>query len=464
MTNKKHPKGLYLLFTVEMWERFNYYGMRAILTLFMVSSVIGFEKSTASQVYGWFTALVYLTPLLGGYLADRFIGKRHSVTIGALVMATGQFTLASYEIIPPIAALVAGLTLIIIGNGFFKPNISSIVGELYEPNDSRRDRAFTIFYMGINLGALIAPFVCGSLGQAARDADAATAAAAWKYGFMAAGMGMILGLIVYLSLQKRFLGDIGLHPQGANSKGTINRTPTENAPLSKDDKDRIKAIFVFTFFAVFFFAFFEQAGTSLTFFADEATRLPSFEFDFSNINIFNWEKLEEPVVFHFRSSFFQSINPVFVLILAPLFSLLWKWLGRREPSIPNKFGWGLLLQGIAFAVIAVGASVYLADGKPVSMLWLVALYFFCTTGELCLSPIGLSMVTKLAPVKFMSLLMGVWLMSSFFGNLLAGFLASYYEELELTSLFSIPAALSVVFAVFMWLMTRKMKAWMHGVK
>ena len=292
---QKHPKGLYLLFTVEMWERFNYYGMRAILALFMTSSVIGFAKSTSSQIYGWFTALVYLTPLIGGYLADKYIGKRHSVIIGALVMMVGQFTLASYDLIPAKLALLLGLTFIIIGNGFFKPNISSIVGELYEQNDNRRDSAFTIFYMGINLGAFIAPFVCGYLGQAI----------AWKYGFMAAGAGMMLGLLTYLLLQKRFLGDVGSKPVPSTNL-TKEQEQEKNKPLTKEEKDKIKAIFAFTFFAVFFFAFFEQAGTSLTFFADEATRLPV-------INLFGITS------FQIRSSFFQAINPVFILLLAPVF-------------------------------------------------------------------------------------------------------------------------------------------------
>ncbi len=438
MTKQKHPKGLYFLFAVEAWERFNYYGMRAILALFMSSAVIGFSKSISSQIYGWFAAFVYLAPLLGGFLADRFIGKRRSITIGASLMAVGQFTLAAYDIIPARMALLLGLTLIVIGNGFFKPNISSIVGELYEPNDERRDRAFTIFYMGINLGALIAPFICGTLAQGYE----------WKYGFMAAGAGMIFGLIIYLSLQKRFLGNVGLLPVG--SRDVARNVSTKNEPLTKEDRDKIKAIFAFTFFAVFFFTFFEQAGTSLTFFADEATRLPK-------INIFDRE-------FQIHSSLFQSVNPFFVLMLAPLFSSLWRKLDKREPSIPAKFGWGLLLQGVGFAVIAVGASVYLSDKTPVSMMWLVMLYFFCSSGELCLSPIGLSMVTKLAPAKFMSLLMGVWLLSSFFGNLLAGMLASFYEKWELTTLFSIPALLSAVFACFMWLMTKRIKMWMHGIK
>lgn len=442
---KGHPKGLYMLFMVEMWERFNYYGMRALLTLFMASSVIEFTKATSSKIYGAFTALVYLTPVFGGILADRWIGKRHSITIGAILMAAGQFTLAAYDIIPARLALGTGLVLIILGNGFFKPNISSIVGELYEPNDARRDGGFTIFYMGINIGALIAPLICGTLGQKI----------AWKYGFMAAGIGMLIGLVWYLISQKKYLGDIGLYPVG-KSKDAKTPAVDPNKPLTSEEKDKIKAIFTFVFFAVFFFAFFEQAGTSLTFFADEATKL-AYALPFSLPFIGNELKLE--------ASWFQSVNPFFVVILAPMFAKLWRDLANKgkEPSIPTKFGWGLFLQGVGFVIIAVGASFFLKTG-PVGVLWLIGVYFFCTCGELCLSPVGLSMVTKLAPAKYMSLLMGVWLMASFFGNLLAGWLASFYESWKLTTLFSVPAALSIVFGIIMWIMTRKVKSWMHGVQ
>lgn len=438
VTKQGHPKALYMLFMVEMWERFNYYGMRALLALFMISTVIGFSKATTSKIYGWFTALVYLTPVIGGYLADKYIGKRHSITIGAILMAAGQFTLASYDIIPARLALGLGLVLIILGNGFFKPNISSIVGQLYEPNDPRRDGGFTIFYMGINLGAFFAPFVCGYLGEKI----------AWKYGFAAAGTGMVIGLVWYLLTQKKYLGDIGLHPV---SQDTTANHDELNKPLTQEDWDKIKAIFTFVFFAVFFFAFFEQAGTSLTFFAEEATN--------------RWINLPFIGQWQVPTSYFQAVNPVFIVLLAPIFSKMWINMGRKgtEPSIPNKFGWGLFLQGLGFLVIAIAASLFLKSG-PVGMIWIVALYLFCTLGELCLSPVGLSMVTKLAPAKFMSLLMGVWLMSSFFGNLLAGWLASYYESWKLTTLFSVPAALSIAFAIVMWLMVRKVKYWMHGVK
>ncbi len=452
VSRQGHPKGLYMLFMVEMWERFNYYGMRALLSLFMISTVIGFSKATSSKIYGMFTALVYLTPVLGGYLADRYIGKRHSITIGALLMAAGQFTLASYEIINPIIALGTGLTLIIVGNGFFKPNISSIVGELYEPNDPRRDGGFTIFYMGINVGAFFAPFVCGFLGEPTNPLNALEAYK-WKYGFMAAGVGMLIGLVWYLVSQNKYLGHIGLHPV---SKNSADNDPEErakaqaaNKPLTQEEWDKIKAILTFTFFAVFFFAFFEQAGTSLNFFAKEATNLtPVLPFI-------------GPITL--KASYFQAVNPIFVVLFAPIFARMWVKMGDKNPSIPAKFGWGLFLQGLAFAVIAVGAAVYQSSG-PVSALWLVFMYMFCTMGELCLSPVGLSMVTKLAPLKFMSLFMGIWLTASFFGNLLAGWLASHYESWSLTTLFSVPALGSMAFGVVMWIMTAKIKYWMHGTK
>ena len=437
-TKQKHPSGLYMLFMVEMWERFNYYGMRALLSLFMISTVIQYSKATSSKIYGMFTALVYLTPVIGGYLADRFIGKRHSITIGAILMALGQFTLASYEIVDPKLALFTGLTLIILGNGFFKPNISTIVGELYPPKDPRRDSGFTIFYMGINVGAFIAPFVCGYLGQPDSVANIAEAYK-WKYGFMAAGTGMVIGLIWYLVSQKKYLGEIGLYPV-TDTKAVDH---VDNKPLTSEEIDKIKAIFTFVFFAVFFFAFFEQAGTSLNFFAEEATKL-----DLGFIKL--------------KASYFQAVNPICVVIFAPIFAKMWIRMGDKNPSIPVKFGWGLFLQGIAFMIIAIGASIYTAQG-PVSALWLVFCYFFCTMGELCLSPVGLSMVTKLAPAKFMSLFMGVWLAASFIGNLLAGWLASFYDSWSLATLFSVPAICSIAFGIIMWIMAKKVRQWMHGV-
>ena len=448
LTKNGHPKGLFMLFMVEMWERFNFYGMRALLVLFMTSEVLQYTKERASEIYGNFTAFVYLTPVLGGYLADRFIGKRHSITIGAILMALGQFSLAAYEIIDPKLALITGLVLIIIGNGFFKPNISTIVGELYEPNDPRRDSGFTIFYMGINLGAFFAPFVCGFFGEPSAETMHSIFgyqfhfAAQWKYGFMAAGIGMVIGLIWYLVSQKKYLGEIGLYP--VTSKKSVEHI--ENKPLTQEEWDKIKAIFTFVFFAIFFFAFFEQAGSSLNFFAAESTKLDYVL----------------PVIgeIHLKASYFQSINPIFVILFAPIFAKMWKKMGEKEPSIPTKFGFGLFLLGLAYLFMVYATTLK----GPVSALWLVFTYFFCTMGELCLSPVGLSMVTKLAPLKFLSLFMGVWLMASFFGNKLAGTLASFYETWSLTTLFSVPAIGSIVFGVIMWIMTRKIQRWMHGVK
>ncbi|MDR0952835.1 MAG: peptide MFS transporter [Elusimicrobiota bacterium] len=443
LIKRGHPKGLYMLFMVEMWERFNYYGMRALLVLFMISSVIGFEKTTAYKIYGWYTALVYLTPVFGGYLADRFIGKRHSITIGAILMAMGQFTLASYGFIPAKIALFGGLALVIIGNGFFKPNISSIVGDLYETNDPRRDSGFTIFYMGINVGAFIAPFITGFVGEQTRAGAASWVQ--WRWGFMVAGIGMIIGLIWYLLSQKRYLGDVGLHPV---SKGITAEEKKENHPLTNDEKDRILAIFTFTFIAVFFFAFFEQAGSSLSVFAQESIDRV--------ITIFGktWEV---------PASWFQSINPIAVVILAPLFAKLWIKLAKqdKEPSIPVKFGWGIFLTGAAFLVLAIG-SLFLADG-PINMLWLIGLFILCTCGELCLSPVGLSMVTKLSPAKLMSFFMGIWLTASFLGNLIAGYFAGLSESLSKPMFFAVPAGILIVFSLIVWGFSKKIKSWMHGV-
>ena len=269
---------------------------------------------------------------------------------------------------------------------------------------------------------------------------------------MAAGTGMIIGLIWYLVSQNKYLGHIGLRPV---TKNDIDEDPEEKAkaeaakkPLTEEEKDKIKAIFTFVFFAIFFFAFFEQAGTSLNFFAKEATNLTPVLPFIGQITL--------------KASYFQAVNPIFVVLFAPIFAKMWLKMGTKDPSIPSKFGWGLFLQGIGFAAIAVGAALYQSSG-PVSAIWLILVYMFCTMGELCLSPVGLSMVTKLAPLKFMSLFMGVWLTASFFGNLLAGWLASYYESWSLTTLFSVPAVMSILFGIVMWIMTRKIKQWMHGV-
>jgi POT family proton-dependent oligopeptide transporter len=445
LIKKGQPKALYMLFMVEMWERFNYYGMRALLVLFMVSSVIDFKEETSFKIYGWFAALVYLTPVIGGYVADRWIGKRHSITIGAILMAMGQFTIASYGFIPAKIALFSGLALIILGNGFFKPNISSIVGELYEPNDPRRDGGFTIFYIGINVGAFIAPFITGFLGE---QTTTSAAWVQWRWGFMAAGVGMIIGLIWYLTQQQKYLGDIGMYPVAKNPDAKL--AEESNRPLTKVEKEKMLAIFTFTFIAIFFFAFFEQAGSSMNIFAKDYVRR-MITIPFTN------------TLYEIPASWFQSVNSVCVILFAPLFARMWlNWAKKgKEPSTPIKFAWGILLTGISFLVLAWGAS-YIGGGR-ISMFWLISLYVLQTWGELCLSPVGLSMVTKLAPAKFMSLLMGVWLMSSFFGNLMGGYFAVLSRKLNIVYFLLLPAICLIVFAVIIFITSKTIKRWMHGV-
>ncbi len=429
-THKSQPVALYMLSAVEMWERFNYYGMRALLILFLISPTIGFTDKVAGRVYGLFGAFVYLTPVFGGIAADMFLGKRHSIVLGAFLMMIGQFTLASYDIINPYVALSIGLTLIVVGNGFFKPNISSIVGELYEPGDHRRDAGFTIFYMGINVGACLAPLVCSSLGEKI----------AFKYGFLAAGIGMAIGLAWFLVVEKAFLGNLGKRPQVQATKNSAHG----NEPLTKEEKDRILAIFVFTFFSIFFWAFYEQAGSSLTLFAERAT----------DRMLFGWEM---------PAGYFQSVPALFVVLLAPVFAWLWRRMGDNELSTAAKFAWGLALLGMGYVIIAIAAYIYQTTGSAVSIFWLSALYFMHVLGELCISPVGLSMVTKLSPAKYVSIFMGVWFASDFFGGLLGGFFAGSYKEGELATLFSIPAATAFVCALIIWAMSGKLKKWMHGI-
>ncbi|WP_424245620.1 POT family proton-dependent oligopeptide transporter [Elusimicrobium posterum] len=461
LSHKKQPMALYMLFFVEMWERFSYYGMRALLVLFIVSPIIGYSEKAAGHIYGWFAGLVYFTPVVGGYLADRYLGRKNSIILGAIIMAMGQFALASYGYIPPKMALWIGLFFLIVGNGFFKPNISAIVGDLYEENDPRRDGGFTIFYMGINVGAFFSPLVCSTLGERGGEFYS-------RLGFVAAGVGMLISLVWFVFIKDRFLKGKGERPGSAKAieaqKAVVEAggKAVSDAPLTQEEKDRIKAIFIFVFFAIFFFAFFEQAGSSLTLFArdaiDRTVNIPGF---LAGASIFG---KTIPAVWEVPVGYFQSLNPMFVVLLAPIFAVLWKKLGDRDLSIPAKFSVALFLLGAGYVVILIAARIFTTTGAMVAMAWLAALYLLHTMGELCLSPVGLSMITKLAPAKFTSLFMGVWLTSSFFGNILGGWLAGTYTKEGLVQLFTIPAVLSLVFAVIMMIMTKKTKYWMHGVK
>ncbi len=433
-----HPRGLGLLFVVEMWERFSYYGMRAILVLYLVNA-LRWDTARAAGLYGTYTMAVYLTPLVGGYLADRLIGTRRSLVLGGFIIALGHFALAFHGM----TSFYAGLGLIIAGTGFFKPNASTMVGQIYREGDPRRDAGFTIFYMGINAGAFLGPLVCGYLAQDDRFG--------WHWGFAAAGVGMVLGLVTYLWGRDRYLPGIGLRPappEGAADRPHAARRDDKRilgegaggavvglvvaallgganvlalvvgasvgAALAVtvlgsqgEERKRVLSIFIVAFFVIFFWAAYEQAGSSMNLFADRHTDL-------------------DLAGFHVPSSWFQSLNPFAILVFAPLFAAAWSALGRRrlEPSTPLKMVLGLLLLGAGFLFLVAGGRR--ADaGVLVSPLWLTGAYLFHTLGELCLSPVGLSYVTKLAPARFASLLMGIWLLANAAANKLAGALAAY---------------------------------------
>ena len=420
-----HPKGLYLLFTVEMWERFSYYGMRALLVLYLtaqfLSGGLGFTAQSASLVYGVFTGLVYFTPLIGGYIADNYIGQRRSIVIGSLLMIAGHLSLASVQALP---ALYIGLALLILGNGMFKPNISVMVGGLYPDGDSRRDSAFTIFYMGINLGSFFAPLLTGWL----------AVNYGFRYGFLAAATGLAIGLVCYLSLGKRLLGNVGMVASG---RAGLNGHDIKNSELTADEKNRIKAIVILTMFAIAFFAGYEQAGSSMTLFTEKYLDRKAFGF-------------EVP------TAWFQSINPLMILILAPLLSTFWGWLDSkgRGISIPRKMGHGLILLGLGFnvlifALLSRGGDVNeLPDTSVKSPMWfMIAAYFLHTVGELCLSPIGLSMVSRLAPVKYASLFMGVWLVSSAVANFFAGYLSSLTDTYGFLEIYLVLSLVSILLGV-----------------
>ena len=468
-----HPKGLYLLFVTEMWERFSYYGMRALFVLYMTQALL-LDKEFSSEIYGSYTGLVYLTPLLGGYIADRYWGNRRSILVGSLMMALGQFFMylsACYYHNVELAKwlMFCGLGVLILGNGFFKPNISIMVGDLYEAGDKRKDSAFTIFYMGVNLGATIAPLWCGLVGNTGNPED-------FKWGFLSACIGMLIGaavfqyykdrclcmpdgtpigmpvvkevseenknenqnsasikvdgriilsilisvfLVLFFSFNWESLSDntvgyfSGADWIGSIIYATIIMVPSviiTDKSLTCREKKQIGIIFVLAFFVIFFWAAYEQAGASLTFFADEQT----------DRMIWGWEM---------PASYFQSFGAVFIVLLAPVFASLWSFLNKHniEPSSPMKQAIGLFLLSMGYLLIAFGVKG-VEPGMKVSIMWLTSLYFIHTMGELCLAPIGLSLVYRLSPARFSSLLMGVWYLSTSAANKLAGLLSGYYPE------------------------------------
>ena len=413
-----HPKGLGPLFFTELWERFSYYGMRSILILYMTSAAaqggLGFDVKQASSIYGWYTMAVYLTALPGGWIADYLTGARLAVLLGGIIIALGHFSMVFHST----DLVFLGMGLIAIGTGLLKPNISVMVGNLYRGNDPRRDSGFSIFYMGINVGALAAPLVVGFLAKTQTFKNILISfgmdpAKSWHWGFAAAGVGMVVGLIVYV-LNRQSLAQVGNRiPRSAKVKTDVPPAP----PLTKSDWMRIAAILILFVFTILFWAAYEQKGASLNLFADKLVSTKLFGVEFSPV-------------------YLQSLTPAFVILLTPLFSLLWVRLGDRQPSSPVKFTLGLLLIGLAYLLL-VPATVLTAQGR-VSFWWLVGLYFLEVCGEMCLSPVGLSTVTKLAPAKLVGLMMGAWFLATSVGNKLAGYLSGFFvanDSWQLTKLY-----------------------------
>ncbi len=433
-----HPRGLFTLFGTEMWERFSYYGMRALLVLYMVGSTqqpgLGFSTGKATQIYGIYTMLVYLSGIPGGFIADRFIGHYRAVLYGGIIIAAGHFSMA----VPGLPFFFLGLGLIVIGTGLLKPNVSSMVGSLYRREDKRRDAGFSLFYMGINLGATIAPLICGWLGQKYN----------WHFGFAAAGVGMVLGLIQYV-FGKSHLTPVEQEPttptQIANEVKAA--PPVSSEKFTSGDWARIGAICILTLFALLFWAGFEQAGSSLTLFADRATQLVVGSFSYP-------------------SSWFQSVEPGFVILFSPIFAVIWLALAKRniEPSSPAKFTLGLFFLSLSFLLIVPAARMFEASNQRVSPMWLVGLYFLQMVGELCLSPVGLSMVTKLSPPRIVGLMMGVWFFATAMGNYVAGWVAGFLQNRSYSDVFQIAFVNLIIATVILALLIRPIKKMMGGVK
>lgn len=478
-----HPRGLSTLFFTEFWERWGYYGMRSLLILFMKAPEsgggLGFDQTKASAIYGLYTAMAYMVALPGGWIADRILGQRRAVMFGGFIMTAGYLMLA----VPSLLVFYFGLLLIITGTGLLKPNISTIVGQLYKPGDTRRDAGFSIFYMGINMGAFFAPLACGLI---ARDYG-------WRSGMAVAGVGMLFGVVQYI-YGWRHLGNAGLLPVPATPEEdrtqrrrmwqgivavslllgaivTVDQLGLANitaiglnqatgiallivtvgffawlflaAQWTAEERKKLAVIGVLFAASCLFWSVFEQAGSTLNIFAAERT----------DNTIFGWQ---------YPPSWLQSLNGLFIWTMAPLFAWIWIKLGDREPSSPAKFSWGLVLAGVGFAILIPPATA--GAGVKVTPLWLTATYLLHTFGELCLSPVGLSAITKLAPVRVAGLMMGVWFLSISIGNYLGGRVSGFYEALPLPSLFGVVGAFAIVAGLVLAFFARPITRLMGGVK
>ncbi len=488
-----HPRGLKTLFFTEMWERFSYYGMRALLILFMTASAatggLGFDTAKAGAIYGTYVSLVYITSLPGGWLADRFLGQRRATLYGGVLIMLGHISLA----VPSLTTFYLGLGLVVLGTGLLKPNISTMVGQLYAPDDERRDAGFSLYYMGINTGAFIAPLVCGWFAQSEQfrrilGSLGVAPENAWHWGFGMAAVGMFFGLVQYLAGWKH-LGSAGMYPAPAESpeaaqghrrllrRGvagavlagavlaglamagivTITAQGVSNAlgvvlvltsvlfflwmftagKWTSEERKRLVVVLVLFVAATIFWSVFEQAGSTLNLFAQRSTRTEVFGFAFP-------------------PSWLQSVAPFLLVVLAPVFAWLWFKLGRHDPSSPAKFTIGLVCVSLSFAILVIPGQAA-AQGIRVSPLWLVATYFLHTCGELCLSPVGLSAMTKLAPARIVGLTMGVWFVALSAGNYLGGRVAGLYEAFSLPQLFGAVAAFAALAALVLALLIRPIR-------
>jgi POT family proton-dependent oligopeptide transporter len=430
-----HPRGLSTLFFTEMWERFSYYGMRAFLILYMTAAVanggLGFDDKHAATVYGNYVGAVWLTPIIGGLIADWVLGQYRSVLLGGSIIALGHFTLAFKSL----SMFYAGLALIVIGTGLLKPNVSTIVGSLYEDGDARRDSGFSVFYMGINLGAFIGPIIAGGLAQKVN----------WHLGFAMAGFGMVLGLIQYVVGRRHLEPGLARLASRPKPVAPVAAGAQSGTSSMAQESNRIIVIFVLFVFASIFWGAYEQAGSTLNLFGDRYT----------NNTVFG---------FSYPSSWYVSVQALFVIALAPVIAWVWLKLGPRQPSVPAKFVLALLFAGFAFLLLVpAGLAAQSGAGVKVSPLWLVGAYFIEEWGELCLSPVGLSAVTKLAPKRIVSLMMGVFFLSNSLGNKLAGWTAGFFSSMPLSQLFGAVAAVCLVAAVIMFALVKPVKRMMGGV-
>ena len=512
MSTPRHPKGLYFIFATSTAERFSYYGMRAIFILFLTQALL-FDKEHAASIYGSYTGLVYLTPLIGGYIADKYWGIRRSVFWGAMMMAVGQFLMfASASMLEARELshwlMYGGLTFLILGNGCFKPTVSSLVGQLYEPGDKRLDSAYTIFYLGVNVGSFLAPLVCGYFGETGNPND-------FRWGFLIAAIVTVLTVVLFETQKNKYLigpdgKPLGIIPDARKEQPKADNTDrkatdagsrkTRNylllsllaivlagffywcfgndwisigiftacivfpvsilleGSLTKIERDRIFVIYIIAFFVIFFWAAYEQAGASLTLFASEQT----------DRIILGWEM---------PASWVQSFNPLFVVILAAIMPGVWSALGKRgmEPASPTKQAIGLLLLSLGYLIICFGVKD-VQPGIKVSLIWLTGLYFIHTMGEICLSPIGLSMVNKLTPIRFASLMMGIWYLSTATANKFAGILSGLYPEAgkvktllgyrieTMYDFFMVFVIMSATASLILFLLSKKLQKMMHGVE